>query len=163
MLPLKSATHSALKYLSQWWASFSYVGLVFATLFFASSLTPSLLPRIYLVQGILSGFALACGYGVGVFFVWLWHSMQFSDFSEKVQRISKRITSVGVALVTIGFLWRATICQNSIRQLMEMDPIESADPWRITAIAIGSGLVLIVLARIFGWSRSRSLWRTRFP
>lgn len=43
------------------WDSFSFIGLVVATLFFAVSLTPSLLPRHYPVQGILSGFALAAG------------------------------------------------------------------------------------------------------
>ena len=35
--------------------------------FFAASVTPSLLPREFIVQGIESGFALAIGYGVGVF------------------------------------------------------------------------------------------------
>lgn len=35
--------------------SFSFVGLMMAGLFFAASVTPSLLPRTYVVQGILSG------------------------------------------------------------------------------------------------------------
>ena len=46
---------------------FSYVGLAFGTFFFCASVTPSLLPREFIVQGIESGFALAIGYGVGVF------------------------------------------------------------------------------------------------
>ena len=41
------------------WSSFSYLGLVCAALFFAASLTPSLLPRHYVVQGLLSGLAIA--------------------------------------------------------------------------------------------------------
>src|SRR5262245_15912091 len=44
-------------------ASFSYVGLAAASLFLAASVTPSLLPRNVVVQGVLSGFALAVGYG----------------------------------------------------------------------------------------------------
>jgi len=51
---------------SRYYGSFSFVGLVFATLLFATSLTPSLLPRIYIVQGLLSGVALALGYGIAV-------------------------------------------------------------------------------------------------
>ena len=49
------------------WHLFSTVGLLVGTLFFAASLTPSLNPRSVLVQGVLSGFCLAAGYGVGVF------------------------------------------------------------------------------------------------
>jgi uncharacterized membrane protein len=60
------------KWLVSYAASFSFVGLAVATLAFAASLTPSLLPRNLGVQGVLSGFALAVGYGVGVFCVLLW-------------------------------------------------------------------------------------------
>ena len=35
----------------RYWTSFSYVGLILAALFFATSLSPSLLPRFYPVQG----------------------------------------------------------------------------------------------------------------
>ena len=50
---------------SRYFDSFSFIGLVFAVLFFSASVTPSLLPRNFLFQGLLSGFALATGYGVG--------------------------------------------------------------------------------------------------
>lgn len=45
--------------LHSYWQSFSFVGLVVAALFFAASLTPSLLPRHFAAQGVLSGFSLA--------------------------------------------------------------------------------------------------------
>ena len=41
------------------WYSLSAGGLLLGTLFFAASLTPTLLPRTFLTQGVLSGFALA--------------------------------------------------------------------------------------------------------
>jgi len=44
----------------------STVVLLLGTLFFALSLTPSLLPRPNLMQGLISGFALVFGYGIGV-------------------------------------------------------------------------------------------------
>ena len=116
--------------LAHFWASFSYVGLAVATLFFAASLTPSLLPRNFLVQGILSGFAFAVGYGVGVFFVWLWLYLEIPKPRNRIQRVSKWITTIAVSLVTATFLWRATIWQNSIRQLMDMEPVHSAYPSR---------------------------------
>lgn len=47
-------------------ATLSTPGLLLATLFFAASLTPSLLPRTVVMQGVLSGVCLAAGYGLGV-------------------------------------------------------------------------------------------------
>lgn len=136
-------------FLGRWWASVSYVGLVMGTLFFAASLTPSLLPRVYVTQGVLSGFALAVGYCVGVALIWLWRYLQIPEPIIKAQRVGKRLTAIGVAIVAIGYLWRATVWQNSIRQLMEMEPIESADPWRIALIAVLLAAALIVATRLF--------------
>jgi uncharacterized membrane protein len=141
-------------WLKRYWSTFSYVGLTFATLFLAASLTPSLLPRHFAVQGILSGFALALGYGVGVFFVWLWNFLEMPHPSDKVQRVSKLITTLAVAIVVVTFLWRATIWQNSIRSLMEMKPVETAYPWRVAFIALIAGVLLVAVARAIG-----ALWR----
>ncbi len=135
---------------TRYWSSFSFVGLAVATLFFAASLTPSLLPRHFAVQGLLSGLALAVGYGVGVFIVWLWLYLEIPRFSDRTQWISKVITTVVVAAVVAWFLWRATIWQNSIRGLMEMEPVASAYPWRVAAIAFIAGVVLIAAARLLG-------------
>jgi len=123
--------------------------MIFATLFFSASLSPSLLPRIYIVQGLLSGLALAVGYGIGVCFVLLWHYLELPQPTTKIQRVAKRFTTICVALNVSVFLWRATIWQNSIRQLMEMEPLESAYPWRVVLIAILFGGVLIAGLRIF--------------
>ena len=87
---------------SRYWKSFSCVGLVFATLFFSASVTPSLLPRNYMVQGLLSGFALAVGYGIGICAVLLYQFLEFPEPTDRIQRISKRLTTVVVALVFCG-------------------------------------------------------------
>ncbi|NUS92148.1 MAG: hypothetical protein HOQ36_06995, partial [Nocardia sp.] len=42
----------------------NYVGLVVATVFFALSVSPSLLPRDWMFQGLFSGIIAAIGYGV---------------------------------------------------------------------------------------------------
>ena len=130
------------------WASFSYVGLVVGTLFFSASLSPSLLPRNYVVQGLLSGLALAVGYGLGIFMVWLWRYMELPPPAATVQRIVELLTTVGVALVVVLSLWRATIWQDSIRELMEMPPLESAHASYVALIAVVFGLLLIGLAVI---------------
>lgn len=48
------------------WARPDTAGIVFATLFFCLSLTPSLLPRDWLNSGIIGGINAAIGYGIGV-------------------------------------------------------------------------------------------------
>jgi uncharacterized membrane protein len=135
-----------------WWprrlrTTFSYWGLLWGALFFAASLTPSLLPRHYAVQGILSGMALAAGYGVGVFLVWLWRYLELPTPGGRLERVSKALTAAGVAMVMLSFLWRATEWQNSVRRLMEMAPVETAYPWRVGLIAILIGVAIIVAAR----------------
>jgi uncharacterized membrane protein len=140
--------------LQRYWTSFSYVGLAVATMFFAASLTPSLLPRHFAVQGILSGFALAAGYGLGVSFVALWRYLEIPEPADTIQRTSKWITTIAVGLIATWFLWRASIWQNSIRQLMEMEPIETAYPWRLAGIALLTAALLISFVRAV-----RRLWQ----
>ncbi len=128
-------------------ATFSYWGLVVATLFFAASLTPSLLPRNFAVQGLLSGLALAVGYGVGVSLVWMWRYLELPAPSAWLERLSKQITVVCVVIVVGIFLWYATAWQNSIRHLMEMEPVATAYPWRVGVIAFLTGILLVAMAR----------------
>lgn len=141
-------------WLGRYWSTFSYVGLAVATLFFALSLTPSLLPRTFLVQGILSGFAIAIGYGIGVLLVWSWLYLEIPKPNEKLQHYSKWTTSAVVAIVAVVFLWRDTVWQNSIRSLMEMEPVTTGYPWRVALIAVFTSIVLVAIARAIG-----ALWR----
>ena len=46
-------------------AGLSATGIVFGTILFCASLTPSLLPRTWLMQGVLCGFSFAIGYLIG--------------------------------------------------------------------------------------------------
>jgi uncharacterized membrane protein len=133
------------------YSGFSYWGLMVATVFFAFSLTPSLLPRHYAVQGVLSGFALATGYGVGVLCVWLWNYLEFQTPGEKLVHISKQITTVATALIAVVYLWRDTVWQNSIRELMDMEPVKSMYPTRVVIISLITALALVFLSRGLRW------------
>ncbi|MCL4855275.1 MAG: hypothetical protein KJZ78_28265, partial [Bryobacteraceae bacterium] len=135
--------------LHRFWWSFSFIGLVFGTLFFSVSLTPSLLPRHYAVQGVLSGLALAVGYGLGVSAVWLWRYLELPEPRARTERVCRQLTAIGVAAVAALSLWRSTVWQNSIRSLMEMPPIESAYASYVAMIALIVGVLLIGLARLF--------------
>lgn len=135
-------------WLARYARSFSFVGLAVAALLFAASVTPSLLPRHYLVQGLLSGFALAIGYGVGVAVVSLYYFVEFRDPSPPVRRYTQWTISLVVAVVFLGALRQMTYWQNSVRELMQMPTLESSYPFRTAAIALVWGLLLIALVRL---------------
>jgi uncharacterized membrane protein len=122
-----------------------------ATVFFAFSLTPSLLPRHYAVQGVLSGFALATGYGVGVLGVWLWNYLEFQRPGDTLIRVSKQITTAATAIIAVVYLWRDTVWQNSIRELMEMEPVKSMYPTRVVIISLITALLLVFMVRGLRW------------
>jgi uncharacterized membrane protein len=94
------------------------------TLFFAASLTPSLLPRTFLTQGVLSGCSLAGGYGIGVFGSWLWTYMELMQPNSRFLRVAKLAAAAGCAIIAMISLWHTAGWQNSIRELMELDPVD---------------------------------------
>lgn len=129
--------------------AFSFVGLVVATVFFALSVTPSLLPRNSWTQGALSGFALAIGYGLGVLLEWIYRFFELREVPTNARPMTKLWVAIAVALLIIGFLWRMTEWQNSIRERMEMPVIETAYPIRIAVVAAVLGGILILMGRGF--------------
>jgi uncharacterized membrane protein len=129
--------------------SLSTGGLVVGTLFFAASLTPTLLPRSFSTQGVLSGCALAAGYGIGVFSGWLWAYMEVPQLNGHLLRVAKLVAATGCAVVAITSLWQAARWQNSIRKLMELEPVDTAHPLELSLIALAVLAILIAFARFF--------------
>lgn len=151
-MPEPQSLHATLR---RQWQTVSYLGLVVGTLFFAASLTPSLLPRNYIVQGLLSGLALGAGYSVGVALVLLWLFLELPRPAAWLERPARRITTGLVAAVAVLFLWQETLWQNSIRERMEMPPVATGYPLRVAFISAAVGVLLVAAARgLF------ALWRS---
>jgi uncharacterized membrane protein len=131
------------------WHTFSLVGLLLGTLFFAASLTPTLLPRTFLTQGVLSGWSLAAGYGIGVVGDWLWTYMELPRPHGQALRMAKFGAAIICAVVVVAFLWRSAQWQNSIRELMGLEPVTSAHPLKVSMIALATLAILVALARLF--------------
>jgi len=128
---------------------FSTTGLLIGTLLFALSMSPTLIPRPDTVQGIISGFALASGYALGVFGIWLWRYFELPQPKEKPQKILQIIAGSFFLLITIISLWRATIWQNSLRELMGMEADAFVQPVVVGLIAILVFLALLLVGRLF--------------
>ncbi|WP_444922275.1 alpha/beta hydrolase [Microbulbifer sp. CnH-101-G] len=137
--------------------AFSFAGLLLGAIFFALSLTPSLIPRSSLVQGILSGVAFTIGYSLGVLFRWIWKYLGIPDppiTNQQQLRLRILVILIGASLI-FGFLWQGTDWQNSVRSLMGMPSVTGVGPATIGAVAfcvfllfrmIGKGFRKIVLA-----------------
>lgn len=129
--------------------SLSGVGLVLGALFFAAALTPTLIPRSYLTQGALAGGCFAIGYGAGVLWRWLWHYLELPEPSSRLRSVTNAFVAVACLVVVIVYLWRAAEWQNSIRAVMNMEPVETAHPIKTCAIALITFFALLILARLF--------------
>jgi uncharacterized membrane protein len=131
------------------WRSFSGLGLLLGALFFAASLTPSLIPRAFPLQGVLGGMCFAFGYGLGVFLLWVWAYLELPQANLRLRRAA----AWAAAAVAIGILawalWQAAGWQNSIRELMGMAPVDTAHPSKVGLIAAPVAVVLILIGRLF--------------
>ena len=129
--------------------SLSGIGLVLGALLFAASLTPTLVPRSYLTQGALAGACFAIGYGAGVLWRWLWHYLDLPEPNPRIRSITNALVMVACVIVVIVYLWRAMEWQNSIRAVMKMEPVETAHPFKVCAIALITFFVFLAVARLF--------------
>ena len=132
------------------------VGIVLGALFFAASLTPTLVPRSSLTQGVLAGACFAIGYAIGIFWRWLWHYLELPIASARIRAMTNAVVAVASFAVVVTFLWRAAAWQDSIRAVMGLPPVETARPFKVCAIALMTFVLLLVLARLF-WRVSRFL------
>mgnify|MGYP001025600493 CR=1 FL=1 len=133
----------------RFWRSLSLAGLLAGTLFFAASLTPSLIPRGFAVQGVLSGIAFSAGYGIGTLGQWLWAWLELPAPQARGMRIAKQAAAVACTGIALAFLWQASAWQNSIRDLMGMEPVESARPVQVGLIALAVFIALLAIGRLF--------------
>ncbi|MFC9892710.1 alpha/beta hydrolase [Nocardia sp. NPDC127579] len=134
----------------------NYVGLIFATLFFALSVTPSLVPRDWLFQGLISGINAALGYGVGcvlewLFRVWLRHSPKLGPrVREAVPpawvRYAVKAAILLTAALSAGFmLVQSARWQREITALMGMEGTTTPAYLRtgLLSVAVGAAVVAV--------------------
>jgi uncharacterized membrane protein len=144
-------------------APLSYLGLFIGAIFFAFSLTPSLLPRPFLVQGLLSGVSFAVGYGLGIALMALWNYLQLPLLRGRARIVAKAIAAVVVAVLVLSFLWQALQWQNSLRALMGMEESPGVQRMAIAIVALVTFGLLLVIARLFRKLFLRvSRWTHRF-
>lgn len=129
-----------------WWERhYTFTGTALGLVFIWFSLTPSLLPRGPLFQGLVSGAAGATGYGIGVFVVWLVRYMGSKDSSPPAPRLA------WIGLVVVGIVGQVLmiiyfhVWQDEVRDLVGVPRMGF---WDHPLTAVLSIVVLFMLVEI---------------
>jgi uncharacterized membrane protein len=125
-------------------------GILLAAMFFGASLTPSLIPRDPLLQGVLGGAVGAIGFEIGRALRWLWNFMELPKAGPDRQR-RLRLAGFGAAAAIAAFsLYRAADWQNATRAVFGMEPVESSHVLTVGGVALVFFAVLWLFFRLFG-------------
>jgi uncharacterized membrane protein len=115
---------------------FDWTGVVGALLFGSASFTPSLLPRGWLLQGLIAGISAALGYAVGVFVSWFVRAVTDRRPSPAFRRRAWQVLGIlGTVLVVVALV-AGERWQKDVHALMGMEP-----PSRYR----GPGILLVAL------------------
>src|SRR3954447_24370534 len=142
----------------RWLPRYTWSGTIGALLFGCSSLTPSLLPRGWLVQGIIAGITAAIGYGVGVAVAWFVAELTESRMSAGVRRRAWQVLAVlGTALVVVMLILGAR-WQGQIHELMGLKPEAGYTSIGIVVVTL---LVFALFVQIGRGIRALGRWLVR--
>ncbi len=137
----------------------AFLPLLLGLLFFAASLTPSLIPRPWVLQGILAGLVTAIGYAIGQFSHAVWQGLELPNLPARGIRTLCLLLAVPVLGMLIWTLIHAVEWQNSTRVRFEMEPLEAFSTFGILGVAAAVFVVCYLLGWaaqwLFDWIRHR--------
>ena len=128
-------------------ARFSSAGLTTALIFYCLSLTPSLLPRAWYLQAVMSAVTALIGYGIGALIGWLLRSLIPWRPEPPVRRAGWwALAAAAVVLIplfsVLGAQW-----QHQIRELTEVSEENGADYILVAVVTVVIAAALLGLAR----------------
>jgi uncharacterized membrane protein len=133
-------------------APLSPFGLIVGAAAFVAALTPSMIPRPGLLQGVEAGIAFALLYGVATGAKALWSWLELPVAGDRYPRAFLRM-SILLCLALVGYgLAREADWQNAIRRAMGMPAVPAGLPVLIAIVSAPVALFLIGLTRLFNAS-----------
>lgn len=115
------------------------------------------------MQGTVSGCSLAAGYGIGVFGDWLWAYAGLPQPKGRLVHVAKLAAATGCAALAVIALWQAAGWQNSIRELMQLAPVDTVYPFKVIPIALAVFAILLALAWFFRLTLRAVATRANLP
>lgn len=129
--------------------SLNQLGLAVALIAFLWSVSPSLLPRSWMVQGLMSGISISGGYGFGVLLGWSARLLRVPSLPAAWRRGAWWALGVS-AVVTVSIaLWLASGWQRQIRLLVDAPAAGRYLYIGVFAIAAVVAMALIGIFRLF--------------
>ena len=148
-----------------------FTGIAFAGFFFCWSMTPSLLPRSWFFQGIVSGITSAAGYGVGVVIGWFVYRRYLSK-SRRWPPPPKVLLAIKLAIPVLSVVMGSVMIvaaarwQRQLADLMGAESPSTIGYFRAGVLASLIGAVLLTIARVlrdFARLIARALRAGRVP
>lgn len=132
------------------------VGLAVALLFFTWSMSPSLLPRAWYLQGVATGISVAIGYGLGCAAAWVVRRCGIrAQWSPRTRRIGWWMLAVAAAVVVPTFLVLGSWWQQILRDLIGMPRTERSFYLLVLLIALVIAVALVAAGRGLRWATNR--------
>lgn len=123
------------------------VALCAATLFFWASLTPSLVPRPWYLQGVIGGITAAIGYALGATLAWVVRLLLRRRPGERLRaRLWQAYWLLAPAL-SVGYIAESARLQRQLRVLQELPPSLTWHAPVIALIAVAIWLALLLAGR----------------
>jgi uncharacterized membrane protein len=119
----------------RWLSRYTWSGTAGALLFGWASLTPSLLPRGWLLQGLIAGVTAAIGYGVGTTVAWFVAELTESRMSAGFRHRAWQVLAVLGVVLTVVMLILGARWQGQIHELMGLEPPDGYSSLGILAVA----------------------------
>ncbi|WP_297624489.1 alpha/beta hydrolase [Nocardia sp.] len=142
----------------------NYAGVVVGAIFFAWSVSPSLLPREWIFQGLVSGISAVIGYGVGCVLEWIFSRWVRPRLPESVNKwaalwqpsgrtreITKLVIMAGAAIGAAAILARSARWQRDLEVLMGMQPTTTSSYLRTEVLAAATVALVIGAYRGVRW------------
>lgn len=132
-----------------WWVRhYTFTGTAVGLVFLWLSLTPSLLPRGPLFQGLVSGGSGAIGYALGVFSVWLVRFMRSKDTSPAAPRWAWLVFIPVATILHLWVVWSIHGWQDQMRDLMGVPRLTWYNYPQAGAIAVATLFVLVEIGQL---------------
>lgn len=129
----------------------SALGVIVGVIALALSLTPSLIPRTWVQQAVISALTFLCGYGIGEGLRSLWVYLGLPTFSPPNDRRASIALFVASGAILVFFMFRALAWQNNVREMVGLEPVSSAHPIQTVLLALLLSAVLLIVLRFLWW------------
>ncbi|ADU49791.1 alpha/beta hydrolase [Intrasporangium calvum] len=148
---MPSTSTSGRAWPNPWW-HLSGPGLFFAATYFLISMSPSLLPRTWYYQGVISGLCAAAGYGLGVVLAWVVRRIaRLVQLRVSVSRETEHVLRVALPILSVVAVTALTVSnvrsQGRTAEFLGLSPLRPLDwVWAI-ALAVALAALLLAIAR----------------